>query len=61
MLIQYSESHYYKMLSNFFSGKKGFASKRVILFSDFSGPFSEDSMEDISSGMKDENIEFNVM
>lgn len=49
------------MLSNFFSGKKGFASKRVILFSDFSGPFSEDSMEDISSGMKDENIEFNVM
>lgn len=44
-------------------GKKGFgsASKRVILFSNVSGEFGDDQLDDILASFKESNFELNVM
>ncbi len=44
-----------------FRGKRGFASKRVILFSDLGGEFSDDNLDDIVASFKEKEIEFNIM
>ena len=46
---------------DFFRGKRGFGSKRLILFSDVSAAFSEDKIDDIIAGLKEEEVELNVM
>ena len=44
-----------------FQGKRGFGSKRVILFSDVGGEFGDDNLNDIIASMKEAEIELNVM
>ena len=42
-------------------GKRGFVSKRLILFTDAGAPFGEDQLGDIIGGLKEQEIELNVM
>lgn len=42
-------------------GKRGFNSKRIILFSDLASPFADDKLKDIVGGMKLQEFEINVM
>ncbi len=44
-----------------FRGKRGFASKRIVLFSDVGGEFGDDNLDDIIGGMKEAGVELNVM
>ena len=57
-LIRRSSSYPYLP---FFRGKRGFGSKRVILFSDVGGEFGDDNLNDIVASMKEAEIELNVM
>ena len=45
----------------FCRGKRGFGSKRLILFSDVGGEFGDDNLNDIVASMKEAEIELNVM
>ena len=51
---------YFKSMQSF-RGKRGFGSKRLILFSDVGGEFGDDQIEDIVASMKEADLEFNVM
>lgn len=44
-------------------GKKGFGAtpKRIILFSDVSGEFGDDQLDDIMASFKESNFELSVM
>ena len=42
-------------------GKRGFGSKRIVLFSDLAGEFGTDQLGDILGSFKEQNIEFNLM
>ncbi|ESO85299.1 hypothetical protein LOTGIDRAFT_235806 [Lottia gigantea] len=42
-------------------GKKGFATKRLILFSNFSQPFTDDQVDTIIDGIKNSGTELNVI
>ena len=44
-----------------YRGKKGFAFKRVILFSDLGGEFGDDQLDTICAGIRNAEIELNVM
>ncbi|ELU08335.1 hypothetical protein CAPTEDRAFT_163248 [Capitella teleta] len=43
------------------SGKKGFASKRIILFSNLCGEFGDDHLDNIVGSLKGQDIEFDVI
>jgi ATP-dependent DNA helicase 2 subunit 2 len=42
-------------------GKKGFTSKRIVLFSNVSNEFSDDQLNDIIGSLKEDSIEFDVI
>jgi len=42
-------------------GKKGFTSKRIVLFSNVSHEFGDDQLDDIIGSLKEAEIEFDVM
>ena len=42
-------------------GKKGFTSKRIVLFSNVCHEFSDDQLDDIIGSFKEAEIEFDVM
>ncbi|KAL4218077.1 X-ray repair cross-complementing protein 5 [Mactra antiquata] len=48
-------------LMNAMQGKKGFASKRLILMSDLGGEFGDDQLDDIIASIKNSETEFNVI
>ena len=42
-------------------GKKGFTSKRIVLFSNVCHEFGDDQLDDIIGSLKEAEIEFDVM
>jgi ATP-dependent DNA helicase 2 subunit 2 len=44
-----------------FRGKRGFASKRIILFSNLCGEFGDDHIDNICDSLKNQDIELDVM
>ena len=51
----------FKLLISCFRGKRGFGSKRIVMFSDLAGAFGDDQLDDILGSFKEQNIEFNLM
>ena len=45
----------------FFRGKKGFGSRRLILFTDLGGPFGDQELDTIVAAMSNTKTELNVM
>ena len=46
---------------SFSRGKRGFISRRLVLFSDVGGEFGDDQLKDIVASMKEYEVDFNVM
>ena len=44
-----------------FRGKKGFGSRRLILFTDLGGPFGDQELDTIVAAMSNTKTELNVM
>jgi len=42
-------------------GKKGFTSKRIVLFSNVCHEFGDDQLDDVIGSLKEAEIEFDVM
>lgn len=42
-------------------GKKGFTSKRIVLLSNVCHEFADDQLDDIIGGLKEAEIEFDIM
>jgi len=49
------------MLCAIIRGKKGFTSKRIVLFSNVCHEFGDDQLDDIIGSLKEAEIEFDVM
>jgi len=50
-----------RVLSAFVRGKKGFTSKRIVLFSNLCHEFGDDQLNDIIGSLKEAQIELDVM